>query len=44
MARNISPTGIVGLMPNSEEAGNLIRKAVMLLANAGISIARRLTV
>ncbi len=42
IARNISPTGIVGLIPNPTEAGDVIRKAALFLANAGISIARRL--
>lgn len=42
VARNISPTGIVGLVPNPAEAAAVIRKAALLLASAGISIARRL--
>jgi hypothetical protein len=42
VARNISPTGIVGLVPNPGEAAAVIRKASLLLASAGISIARRL--
>ena len=42
VARNISSTGIVGLLPNPTEAAAVIRKAALLLANAGISIARRL--
>jgi hypothetical protein len=42
VARNISAAGIVGLVPNSAEAADVIRKASLLLANAGISIARRL--
>jgi hypothetical protein len=42
VARNISAAGIVGLIPNPTEATAVIRKAALLLANAGISIARRL--
>ena len=40
--RNISPAGIVGLVPNPSEAAAVIRKAALLLAGAGISLARRL--
>ena len=40
--RNISSTGIVGLVSNPAEAAAVIRKAALLLASAGISIARRL--
>jgi hypothetical protein len=42
LARNISADGIVGFTPNPTEAAAVIRKAALLLANAGISIARRL--
>ena len=42
VARNISSAGIVGLIPDATEASAVIRKAALLLANAGISIARRL--
>ncbi len=42
VARNISPAGIVGLNPNPTEAAQVIRKAALWLANAGISVARRL--
>jgi hypothetical protein len=42
LARNISSTGVVGLMPNPAEAAAVIRKSALLLANAGISVARRL--
>lgn len=42
VARNISSLGIVGVFPNQEEAAKVIRKASLWLANAGISLARRL--
>jgi len=42
IARNISSTGIVGLFPDEMEAAQVIRKASLWLANAGISLARRL--
>ncbi len=42
VARNIKPTGVVGLVPNAVEASDVIRKAALLLANAGISVAHRL--
>jgi hypothetical protein len=42
VARNISSLGIVGLFPDQEEAAKVIRKASLWLANAGISLARRL--
>ena len=42
LARNISPTGIVGLGSNPAEAAIVTRKAALWLANVGISIARRL--
>ena len=42
VARNISSTGVVGLIPNPAEAAQVIHKAALFLANAGISVARRL--
>lgn len=42
VARNISPQGIVGLVPDQEEAAKVIRKASLWLANAGILLARRM--
>jgi len=42
VARNISSLGIVGLIPDQDEAAKVIRKASLWLANAGISLARRL--
>ncbi len=42
IARNISPLGIVGSFQDQEEAAKVIRKSSLWLANAGISLARRL--